>query len=138
MSDLLRELASRFAPGCIRPGDMLQMEPFTQAELSAIHDALLIAAAPPVVVSEIVTPLERYGLAVLGAHRQEIGDLDGAFLQETAQACGLLEGVEVAEACGEECRCAEYDGFPQVCLRLKPEYQAKMDQCRKEASNVGR
>ena len=57
MSDLLRELASRFAPGCIRPGDMLQMEPFTQAELSAIHDALLIAAAPSVVISESVTSL---------------------------------------------------------------------------------
>lgn len=48
----LLELASRFAPGCIRPRDTLQMEPFTHAELSAIHDALLVAAAPASARSE--------------------------------------------------------------------------------------
>lgn len=79
-----------------------------------------------------ISPLERYGLAVLEAHRQDFSDLDGAFLQEEAERCGLLYCVEVTEPCGEYCRCSEYEDFPQQCLRLKPEFEPKMSEHRKE------
>ena len=81
---------------------------------------------------EPVTPLERYALTVLDAHRGSIGDLDGGFLQSKAEACGLLYCVEVAEPCGDHCPCAEYGDFPQQCLRLKPELEPKMAEHRKE------
>lgn len=81
-----------------------------------------------------ISPLERYGLAVLDAHRQDIGDLDGGYLQDEAERCGLLYYVEVAEPCGDDCRCVSYDDFPQQCLRLKPEFEPKMSAHRKERS----
>lgn len=43
--ELQRELISRFAPGCIRPQDTLQMEPFTHAELTAVYEALRFASS---------------------------------------------------------------------------------------------
>lgn len=85
-----------------------------------------------------LTQLERYGLAVLEAHRRDIGDLDGGFLQDTAEKLGLLYYVEVTEPCGEYCRCAEYDDFPQQCLRLKPEFEPKMAEHRKASAEADR
>ena len=70
--------------------------------------------------------LIRFACMTLGAHREECTDLDGAFLQETAEACGLLERIPVIEPCGEFCFCAEWDNFPQECLRIKPEVLAIM------------
>lgn len=64
-----------------------------------------------------LTPLERFGLAVLEESRNEIGDVDGGWLQEEAVKLGLLVSVHVTEPCGEGCRCAEYGDFPQDCLR---------------------
>lgn len=81
-----------------------------------------------------LSPLERYALTVLEAHREEIADLDGAFLQDKAEECGLLYYVEVTEPCGDYCRCAEYDDFPQQCLRLKPEFEPKMALLRRTES----
>lgn len=75
-----------------------------------------------------LTPLERYGAVVLDAHREEIGDLDGGFLQDQAEACGLLHYVDANEPCEGYCRCAEYDpAFPQRCLRIKPEIKERME-----------
>lgn len=48
------------------------------------------------------------------------GNIDGFTFQEAAVACGLLIPEERAEPCGENCRCAEYngtDGFPVTCYR---------------------
>lgn len=45
------------------------------------------------------------------------GDLDGGSRQDMAEKHGLIEGREATEACGEYCRCAEYDDFPQTCYR---------------------
>lgn len=60
-----------------------------------------------------------YGRRVLEAHRDEIGDIDGGWLQDVAIECGLLHEVDVSEPCGEVCNCLEYGEFPGKCLRLK-------------------
>lgn len=64
--------------------------------------------------------LAAFGRKVLDEHREEFGDLDGEWLQETAIKCGLLKYVTVDTPCGDECRCAEYygqDEWPVQCLR---------------------
>ena len=53
-------------------------------------------------------------------------DLDGGSIQDKAESLGLLEWVEVAEPCGEVCSCAEYDDFPQKCLRYTDEAAASI------------
>jgi hypothetical protein len=70
-------------------------------------------------------------LAALGAWTLEemrgdhIGaDLDGGAFQDKAEALGILEYVDVTEPCGEVCNCAEYDDFPQKCLRYTDEIRA--------------
>lgn len=65
-------------------------------------------------------PLTRYGAKVIEAHREDCGDLDGGWLQDTAETIGLLAEIKVTEPCGEECRCLEYygaDDWPVECLR---------------------
>lgn len=62
-------------------------------------------------------PMARFGLKCLTEHRDQLGDLDGCDLQEWATEFGLLHDVHVTEPCSEECRCAEWDDFPQECLR---------------------
>ena len=62
--------------------------------------------------------LQTFGLAVLKETREGLGDIDGGWLQDKAEECGLLVRVTVTEPCSDEhCRCAEYDDFPQECLR---------------------
>ena len=68
-------------------------------------------------------PLAEYGMAFIEVHREDCGDLDGAWLEDTAQQYGLLHTVIVSEPCGEECRCVEYwlpDQWPVECLRYSP------------------
>lgn len=50
-------------------------------------------------------------------HRDELGDIDGGWLQDKLVECGLLHKVTATEACGECCRCADYGEFPQECMR---------------------
>lgn len=46
------------------------------------------------------------------------GDVDGGFLQDAAEACGLIELKTMDKPCGENCQCAEYGGdFPTTCYR---------------------
>ncbi len=45
------------------------------------------------------------------------GDLDGFDFQELCVKHGLLATVEVTEACGDNCGCAEYTDFPTTCYR---------------------
>lgn len=66
---------------------------------------------------ERMIPLARFGLKCFDEHRDQLGDLDGCDLQEWAEEFGLLREVHVTEPCGESCRCAEWDDFPQECLR---------------------
>lgn len=58
-----------------------------------------------------------FGRRVLDACRDELGDLEGGWLQDQAIECGLLHEVPVTEPCGEVCNCAEYGEFPTKCLR---------------------
>jgi hypothetical protein len=51
------------------------------------------------------------------AQGEEIGDIDGATLQEYAEECGLLVATMVAEPCGEFCGCAEFGEFPLLCYK---------------------
>lgn len=92
----------------------------------ALVEAVNKMLAAPEYVAGGLTPLERYALEVLDEHRNEITDLDGGWLQDTAEKFGLLVSVPVTERCGEYCRCAEYGDFPQDCLRLKAEFEPKM------------
>lgn len=69
-------------------------------------------------MNDTLERLAAFGLSVLKESRDELGDLDGGWLQDEAERCGLLERVTVAKPCHPEfCRCAEYDDFPQHCLR---------------------
>ena len=61
--------------------------------------------------------LALFGRVCLDEHRSELGDLDGGWLQEQAEECGLLVRATVTEPCGEGCRCAEYGDWPMDCLR---------------------
>ena len=58
----------------------------------------------------------KFALTVLEESRDNLCDLDGGWLQDKAEQCGLLVRIEVTEPCGENCQCAEYDDFPQQCL----------------------
>lgn len=58
-----------------------------------------------------------FARAVMEAHRDGFGDVDGGFIQDMGEKFGLLHNVPVTEPCGEECNCAEYGEFPQNCLR---------------------
>ncbi len=57
------------------------------------------------------------GRWVLSEHREYLGDVDGGTIQDKAIELGLLVEVEVTEPCGDDCYCAEWDDFPQKCLR---------------------
>lgn len=68
--------------------------------------------------AELLEKLARFGLLCLEESRDELADLDGGWLQDTAVSCGILVPVEVNAPCHEsECRCAEYGDFPQACFR---------------------
>lgn len=64
--------------------------------------------------------LVRFAALVLQESRECLADLDGAWLQETAEKVGLLVSVEAQSSCGDSCRCADYGAFPQPCLRYAP------------------
>lgn len=49
-------------------------------------------------------------------------DIDGGDAQEKLKELGLLVEVEVTEPCGDGCHCAEWDDFPQTCLRPAAEH----------------
>lgn len=46
------------------------------------------------------------------------GDADGGDLEDMGVKFGILKPEEVTQSCGEYCRCAEWDDFPQTCYRL--------------------
>jgi hypothetical protein len=61
---------------------------------------------------------EAFGRWCFSELRDNIGDdLEGGAAQDKAEALGLLVRVPVTKPCGENCFCAEYDDFPQECLR---------------------
>ena len=57
---------------------------------------------------------------VLAESREYLADLDGAWLQDTATECGLLECVILPGSCGEDCRCDEssVSNEPRECYRF--------------------
>ena len=70
---------------------------------------------------------QRFAIAVLEESREELADLDGGWLQDTAEEFGLLERITVTEPCGEMCRCED---FPQECLRYPQSIKAAIDSAR--------
>jgi hypothetical protein len=76
--------------------------------------------------------LAKFAILVLEESRDELTDLDGGWLQDTAEECGLLVRVEVTEPCGDVCQCAEYGDFPQECLRYPEEIKTLVDAMLKE------
>ena len=75
-------------------------------------------------IGDLLRKAAKFGLLTLRESRDELADLDGGWLQDTAEECGLLERIRVSEPCGEGCRCVEYHGcedFPVDCLRMTPE-----------------
>jgi len=67
----------------------------------------------------------------------EGGELDGGELQDLLLEAGILVPVEVAEPCGENCNCADYDcEFPTTCNRLAPEWaRTKMEPNQNQKEN---
>lgn len=74
--------------------------------------------SPRAAPDPMVEALAALGLWTLQQQRDELGDIDGGAIQDEAERLGLLVRVQVTEPCGERCHCAEYDDFPQECLRL--------------------
>ncbi len=62
-------------------------------------------------------PAVKFAAAVFQEHRDELADVDGGWLQEKMAECGLLKEFTATEPCREGCRCAEWDSFPQPCMR---------------------
>lgn len=73
--------------------------------------------------------LERFGLAVLAESREELGDIDGGWLQDKAIELGVLVAVEVASPCAAQCRCEEYGDWPMYCYRYSPEVAVLITEC---------
>jgi hypothetical protein len=69
----------------------------------------------------------RFAGLVLDASRTDLCDVGADDVQEWATQCGFLAAVTVTEPCSEECRCAEYDSFPQPCLRYTAAGRACVD-----------
>lgn len=68
--------------------------------------------------SDSLLALATFGALVLDEFRLHYGDLDGGWLQDKAEECGLIVGVEVNEPCDlERCRCAEVGAWPLICYR---------------------
>lgn len=133
----LRSLEERIAELPKDPATLLKMlEQRHLLELLAWENcAEWVALRRAVTSSETtdMTALEKFGLAVLEEHRNEITDLDGGWIQDKAIGFGLLKGVDVEEACSAEwCKCAEYGDFPQECLRETDEIRAKLAAFREE------
>jgi hypothetical protein len=70
--------------------------------------------------------LAKFGAAVIEEARGELGDLDGGWLQDKAVECGVLEPVTALAPCGDECRCAEYDDFPQECFQYPDDVRSAL------------
>ena len=54
---------------------------------------------------------------VLAQHREHLADVDGGDVHDWAEASGFLEKVAVTKPCCTDCRCRDYDDFPQDCTR---------------------
>lgn len=70
-------------------------------------------------------PLVAFALAVLKQWHGdgERGDIDGAWLQETALAAGVCRKEIRATPCGERCACAEFSGHGEAleCIPIVDE-----------------
>lgn len=85
-------------------------------ELTSKHASMV--SAEPVVIAGEMSGAIRFAGMVLETHRNngEPGDLDGDFLQNAAEKCGLIERMEVSAPCCEGCTCAGIADFPTECL----------------------
>lgn len=66
---------------------------------------------------ESMRPYAALGKRVLEEWSRGCADIDGGWFQDAALEAGVLVRVEVTEPCGENCFCAEWDDFPQTCIR---------------------
>lgn len=76
-----------------------------------------------------MSALERFAIAVLAESREELGDIDGGWLQDKAVELGVLVAVEVDGPCADQCRCEEYGDWPMNCYRYSPEVAAAITEC---------
>lgn len=106
-------------PGSMDPSNMVCTVTVFPLDLAA-------RAADEIERLERMHALAKFGALVLDEHRDELGDLDGSWLQQTALECDLLESVTAIRSCGEYCRCAEYGDFPQDCIQ-KTEFAKALD-----------
>jgi len=65
-----------------------------------------------------IEALVQFAEWVIEQSREDLGDVDGGSIQDKLLELGIFKKVTVTEPCGENCRCAEYDDFPQECIRL--------------------
>jgi hypothetical protein len=67
---------------------------------------------------DFLLPYARLGAWTIERSREDWGDIDGGELQDRAVELGILVEVTVTEPCDPDfCQCAEFDDFPQTCLR---------------------
>lgn len=74
--------------------------------------------------------LQTFALAVLKQWHNggERGDLDGAWLQDTAEEAGVCVETERVTPCGPVCPCEEYEGYGQTvyCMPIRDDVFAMM------------
>lgn len=118
-------------PHCIRPrdgsfrhrrraGEVLEVGESAQRQATRdqnLQDARDEHCVHAVTKAEWDQKLAEFGKAVLEEHREALTDLDGGWIQDTAEEIGLLVRVTVDKPCGEYCQCADYGEFPLECLR---------------------
>lgn len=65
-------------------------------------------------------PLARLATWALDTSREDMTDVDGGSLEDSAIELGVLVPVGMKEFCGESCNCTEYfgtDELPITCIR---------------------
>jgi len=78
-------------------------------------------------MTDIQRKIYEFGKWCIEEARKFGGDnIDGGDAEEQMVELGILGYVEVTEPCGDVCSCAEWDDFPQECLRFTPEILAEL------------
>jgi len=97
------------------PGEIVEPAPEFESTLAAL-------SLRERRLREALKPLVKFGLAILDHWHEDHGcDIDGTFVQDAAESCGVTECIKVDKACHEDqCACAEITDFPTNCIRSAP------------------
>ena len=109
-ADAVKELRNRCLAERARADALAERLEQAEGDLTVIRNLYALAAPVPASQDDARDAIAGFAGAVLEAHRDGCGDLDGCWLQETAEQYGLIEDREVVERCGAwHCDCSPGD-----------------------------